>query len=87
MVLSENKRSFAPAAKKREPRSRQNCWEFYNCPQERQNVCSAFKKGAGRRCWQVAGTLCEGKTDGMFARKIGDCMKCEFYIQVHARRW
>ena len=87
MVPSENKQSFAHAGDGRDPGSHRNCWEYYDCPKERQNVCSAFQKNAGRICWQVAGTLCEGKAKGFFANKIGDCMKCEFYLHANARCW
>lgn len=36
-------------------------------------------KNAGRACWAVAGTLCEGIIQGTFAMKLGNCMKCDFY--------
>jgi hypothetical protein len=39
-------------------------------------------KNGGRACWAIAGTLCEGKVQGSIAKKIGDCLKCEFYKQV-----
>lgn len=37
---------------------------------------------AGRFCWAVAGTLCQGEVQGTFAEKAMDCMQCEFYAQV-----
>ena len=37
---------------------------------------------AGRACWVVAGTLCKGEVQGVFARKFEACEKCEFYMQV-----
>lgn len=63
-----------------------NCWEFHNCPKDRQQICSAFTTKAGRTCWRVAGTLCGGKAQGIIAQKIGDCQKCDFYIQVTGRQ-
>ncbi len=39
-------------------------------------------KNAGRACWALLGTLCGGKVQGIFAAKLGDCHKCEFYRQV-----
>lgn len=39
------------------------------------------KKG-GRACWAVTGTLCGGKIQGSFATKLGNCMNCDFFIQV-----
>jgi hypothetical protein len=37
---------------------------------------------AGRACWAVAGTMCRGKVSGMYAKKLGDCGKCEFHSLV-----
>jgi hypothetical protein len=39
-------------------------------------------KNAGRCCWAVAGTLCQGAVQGTFAQKYRDCEKCDFYNQV-----
>ena len=42
-------------------------------------------RNAGRCCWGVAGTLCNGKRDGKFVEKFGDCLKCPFYLEVQKR--
>jgi hypothetical protein len=39
-------------------------------------------KNAGRVCWAVAGTFCEGKVQGNYSQKIGNCVNCDFYKQV-----
>src|SRR5512133_3346732 len=39
-------------------------------------------QNAGRYCWAVAGTLCKGEVQGTFARKLGNCLACAFYLQV-----
>lgn len=39
-------------------------------------------KAAGRFCWMVAGTLCEGEPQGTFAKKFGSCLMCPFYREV-----
>jgi hypothetical protein len=39
-------------------------------------------KNAGRACWVVAGTLCEGEVQGAFADKYDDCRQCSFYQRV-----
>ena len=36
----------------------------------------------GRICWALAGTLCEGKVQGVYAEKIDTCTNCEFYDYV-----
>ncbi len=35
-------------------------------------------KNAGRACWAVAGSLCGGKIQGTYARKLLNCWRCEF---------
>lgn len=59
---------------------------------ERDGVCPATLevrlngvhggKNAGRSCWIVGGTLCEGEVQGTHALKFGFCEKCGFYKQV-----
>lgn len=37
---------------------------------------------AGRACWVVAGTFCQGEVQGIFAQKYETCRKCDFYKKV-----
>jgi hypothetical protein len=39
-------------------------------------------KNAGRSCWVVAGTLCDGEEQGTFAKKFHNCETCDFYETV-----
>ena len=38
--------------------------------------------GAGRACWVVEGTRCEGTIAGPFEEKINTCRKCAFFHRV-----
>jgi diguanylate cyclase (GGDEF)-like protein len=51
------------------------CWEFKGCEK---TDCPSYKS-RNLRCWQVAGTYCGKKPQGVFAQKYGDCRKCEVY--------
>lgn len=42
---------------------------------------------AGRSCWVVAGTLCNGEVQGSFARKYASCIECSFYRLVKAEEY
>ena len=42
---------------------------------------------AGRCCWVVAGTLCEGKVQGTYGEKFYDCRECGFYKTVKNEEW
>jgi len=75
-----------------------NCWEFKQCGREpggansQLGSCPAVSekkldtvhggKNAGRACWVVAGTLCNGEVQGTFAKKYSGCEKCDFYDKV-----
>jgi hypothetical protein len=54
------------------------------CPASVNSSIDALNDGTngGRMCWAVAGTLCGGKPQGSFAKKIDSCMNCEFYKKV-----
>ncbi len=39
-------------------------------------------KNAGRYCWKVAGTLCGGKIQGTWAKKMDNCLACDFFKQL-----
>jgi hypothetical protein len=75
-----------------------NCWEVKRCGRERGGkrahlgVCSAAEErrldgvhggtAAGRACWVIGGTLCEGRVQGDFAEKFDACERCDFYNMV-----
>ncbi len=80
--MHREKTSCRPIKNQAEKTKRMNCWEFYTCPEERQQACPAFTRKAGRSCWIVAGTLCGGQVQGTMAKKIGDCRMCDFYIRI-----
>ncbi len=58
----------------------------------REHACPTFSeirldgihggRNAGRACWVVAGTMCGGDTQGLFASKLGKCVMCDFYKMV-----
>ncbi|MBI4844998.1 MAG: diguanylate cyclase [Candidatus Omnitrophica bacterium] len=52
------------------------CWNEKNCKKE---SCPVFKNESNLRCWQIAGTYCGGKIQGLFAEKYDNCKMCEVY--------
>jgi diguanylate cyclase (GGDEF)-like protein len=51
------------------------CWMEMGCEK---TDCPSYKS-SNLRCWQVAGTFCNGVPQGTFAKKFGDCQKCRVY--------
>lgn len=65
-----------------------NCWEFKKCGKEKDESCPAVTKKLGKSCWMVAGTMCGGKPQGIFAEKVKTCSECDFFQykrKVHGR--
>ncbi|MCL4472523.1 MAG: diguanylate cyclase [Actinobacteria bacterium] len=54
------------------------CWQTKDCSQ---GDCPAFGR-EHLRCWLIAGTYCGGQIQGRFAQKLGDCSKCDVYLQA-----
>ncbi len=49
-----------------------HCREVKGCTKQN---CPCYD-GADRRCWQIAGTFCGGKVQGVFAEKFRNCSEC-----------
>jgi hypothetical protein len=39
-------------------------------------------KNAGRACWAITGTMCNGDSHGGFAQKFRECHMCDFFRKV-----
>ena len=61
-----------------------NVYEFGICPAVMEKKASGFNggKNAGRVCWVIANTLCNGKVQGTIVEKLGNCMECDFFKLV-----
>ncbi|OGH96795.1 MAG: hypothetical protein A2039_00500 [Candidatus Melainabacteria bacterium GWA2_34_9] len=69
----------------REP-SGKNVDEFGVCPAAVNKKYNGLNHGkcAGRICWAVTGTFCDGNIQGTFAKKWYNCSKCDFFKQTKA---
>ena len=58
--------------------------EFGVCPASTEKRLDGVHGGinAGRACWVVAGSMCNGKIQGTFAQKHKNCFICDFYLGV-----
>lgn len=68
---------------------KKNCWEVMectkdDCPAKKETKLDGVHGGiaAGRACWVVAGTRCQGEVQGEYAQKFQNCSTCKFYLQV-----
>ncbi len=68
------------------------CWDFKKCGREKggakekeMGVCPAWPNH-GFSCAGVTGTFCGGQVQETFAKKIGNCAKCDFFKSASYRR-
>jgi hypothetical protein len=55
------------------------CWIVRNCPLSVKEKCPAWEFQAGTLCWFINGTICHGKIQGSWQRKMKTCRKCEVF--------
>ncbi|MBS3956171.1 MAG: hypothetical protein KGZ40_01355 [Clostridiales bacterium] len=62
------------------PRSREGA----RCPASACEALAGVHEGvaAGRACWVIEGTYCDGSSAGPYEIKIHVCRKCAFYARV-----
>jgi hypothetical protein len=63
--------------------------ELGACPAATDTRLNGIHSGmnTGRACWVITGTYCKGEVQGVFARKFGDCMNCDFYKMVQTEEY
>jgi len=62
--------------------SRQNCWAIRNCPKESRQRCPAWEYRLGHLCWFINGTVCHGKIQATWEKKMTLCRKCEMFQSI-----
>jgi hypothetical protein len=54
-----------------------SCWIIKKCPPGRKKQCPAWEFRAGKLCWFINGTICEGEVQKDWKGKMERCRKCE----------
>jgi hypothetical protein len=57
--------------------NRKQCWVTKNCPPERKKRCPAWEFRAGKFCWFINGTICEGVVQKNWKQKMNLCRSCD----------
>lgn len=55
----------------------QPCWKIKKCPPNRKKRCPAWEFNAGKLCWLVNGTICEGTVRRDWKTKMEICRSCD----------
>ena len=58
------------------------CWVIKKCLPARKKQCPAWEFQSGRLCWFINGTMCEGKIQRDWQKKMRICRSCEVIISL-----
>ncbi len=61
-------------------KGRQPCWVMKKCPPEQKNLCPAWEFRAGKLCWFINGTICEGEAQHTWSEKMKICRSCKAFV-------
>ena len=53
------------------------CWTVKKCPPKIKKQCPAWEFGAGKLCWFINGTICNGTAQKTWKEKMNICRTCE----------
>jgi hypothetical protein len=62
---------------KEKKKGQKDCWTVRKCSPDKKRACPAWEFKAGRFCWFINGTLCEGKAQRDWNAKMKMCRSCE----------
>ena len=55
------------------------CWSVKKCSKATRQNCPASEFNAGQMCWLINGTICQGKVQKNWHKKMDLCNKCEVF--------
>ena len=75
---------FLMCTKRGIPRNPRPCWDIRDCSPENRESCPAWEFNVGDLCWFINGTICQGKAQESWAKKMKMCQNCEVFVQTMA---
>jgi DNA-binding transcriptional regulator YiaG len=55
------------------------CWAIRKCSVEIKKDCPAWEFQAGRLCWLINGTICQGRVRESWPKKMKICRQCKVF--------
>lgn len=55
------------------------CWEIEYCDPELRRICPAREFQAGHICWFINGTICQGRIQDDWQKKMEMCRQCKVF--------
>jgi len=76
---AERQSLFLLAMKRGQFKRNGPCWKLRECPKETRQSCPAWEFQVGHLCWFINGTICGGKVQGSWKKKMNMCRKCKVF--------
>ncbi len=70
---------FLRALKRGGGKDSRPCWDIRACPLPTRQACPAWEFNVGHLCWFINGTICQGKAQESWSKKMKVCRKCEVF--------
>jgi hypothetical protein len=70
---------FLLASRKSSPREERPCWVTRKCPMEIRQNCPAWEFQVGNLCWFINGTICQGRVQTNWGKKMKICRQCKVF--------
>jgi len=55
------------------------CWTMMECPTVQKKKCPAWEFKAGKLCWFISGTICDGEVMTNWEEKMKICRSCDVF--------
>lgn len=81
-VPIERQMLFLLSMKRRVVKDLKLCWDIRNCSPQIREACPAWEFNVGNLCWFINGTICRGKPQDSWSRKMKICRKCEVFTST-----
>jgi hypothetical protein len=79
---AERQLLFLFSRKQEHETKRRPCWTIRDCPPELKLRCPAWEFQAGKLCWFINGTICEGIVHKDWREKMKQCRDCDVFSHL-----
>lgn len=70
---------FLLVLKKSTNKKNRPCWLIRKCTKETKQRCPAWEFQVGNLCWFINGTICQGRMQANWGKKMKICRQCEVF--------
>ena len=81
-VQTERQLLFLMALKCAQGKKARPCWVIRRCSEETRRNCPAWEFQAGHLCWFINGTICKGKVQESWQKKMDLCRQCGVFVSL-----